>query len=610
MPAHPHLDSLHRALAAAGAWERDELERLAALPREARIAAGVSWPVLMVEEVGWAGRGRTRSLLRAGRGVLLHEGLGPGDTVEIEVGGERLEARLEDAGSGWAEVRVFGVLEEGETVTLTKRFDPTPWRRLADALARGDGHASPLRDVLLGIKPPSPPLDHPPRLEDPELNPSQRDAGRIALGAGEVALLHGPPGTGKTKLLVSLLQVLVHEDRPWALADSNAAVDHLVARAARVGLDVVRVGSWGRMSEVGRRFSLRRRIEDGPLGKALAVMDKDLAKLANRSDPDSRRAWGRLYAERRALRQQAEHGALESAQVIATTLGTLAWRGRELPPAKTALIDEATQALEPSIWTAVPHVERLILFGDPHQLGPVVQQPESPLARSLLDRLLDPDDPAGGVLPLPMLTTQHRMHAKIQALVQSTYGDAYAPHASVAEHGLTDLPGVQETELTQASTLWIDTAGADASERLDEATRSRHNPVEAALVEQVIVALREAGVALQDIGVITPYSAQVRALRDRLGPRLKVASMNGFQGQEREVIIHSWVRSNPDGELGFVADRRRLTVALTRARRLLVGIGDSATLGRHPRFAELLDHLDSTGSMSSVWEPPWSEALP
>lgn len=610
MPAHPHLDALHHALAAAGRWEREELERLAALPRADRIDAGVAWPILTVEGPSWAGRDHTRAVVRAGRGILLHEGLGPGDRVDVDVGGDVLEGRIEDAGSGWAEIRVRGELHDGESVQITCRFDPTPWRRLADALARADGHRSDLRDVLLGERPPSPPLAHPPALDDPDLNASQRDAARIALSAGEVALVHGPPGTGKTRVLVSLLKALVPHERPWALADSNAAVDHLVQRATAAGLDVVRVGSWGRMSDLGRRFSLRTRVEQGPLGKALAVLDKDLARLSRATDRDSRRAWGRLFGERRALQARAEEGALASAQVIATTLGTLAWRAPHLPPATTALVDEATQALEPSIWAAVPFVERLILLGDPHQLGPVVKQPGNPLERSLLVRLLDPTDPAGGLLPLPMLAVQHRMHRDIQSLVEPVYGSAYTPHDTVAEHTLSGLPGVGETALTTRPTLWVDTAGADAAEQLDEATRSYENPVEADLVQRVIAQLREAGVPLGEVGVITPYSAQVRRLRDALGGRLRVSSVDGFQGQEREVIVCSWVRANPDGRIGFVADRRRLTVALSRARRLLVCIGDSATLGADPAFADLLDRLEGQGAVQSVWEPPWSDALP
>jgi ATP-dependent RNA/DNA helicase IGHMBP2 len=611
MPEHPHLDALHRALAAAGAHERDALEALHQLPLPERIEAGVSWPRLEIEEASHAGKGHTRLLLRAARGVMLHEGLSPGDRVEVALsdGAGLFEGRLEDAGDRWAEVRVDGDAPPHGGADLTRLFDPTPWRRLADALARADGHRSRLRDVLLGERPPSPPSSHRPDAP-PGLDPSQAEAARVALDAGELALIHGPPGTGKTHLLVALLGALVDRgERPWALADSNAAVDHLAGRAADAGLDAVRLGSWGRMSPRGRALSLRTRIAEGPYGTALEALDRDLSRLVGRTDPDSRDARKRLYGERRRLRDQARAQALQSAQVLLTTLGTLARLAPDLPAPRTALVDEATQALEPAIWTAVPFVERLVLVGDPHQLGPVVKLPDSPLEASLLQRLLDaldPDEP--GALPLPMLQTQYRMHAHIQALVADVYGPTYHPHPDVADHRLCDLPGVSDTPLTARPTLWIDTSGAGLDEELDAVTRSWSNPGEVRLVAAVVQRLRQAGVATEAIGVIAPYSAQVQLLREQ--PELdgvEVATVNAFQGREKEAIVCSWTRSNPHGRLGFVEDGRRLTVALTRARRLHVSVGDTATLGTHPRFSAVLEALAAQESWESVWSPPWSD---
>jgi len=606
VPAHPHLQSLHEALAEAGAWERDALERLADLPVDERIAAGVAWPACTIEEVRWASRDALRLTLRAPPGVTLHDGISPGDRVDVETARGRLQGRVDDADARWAEVRVRGDVEPDQRAVVTLRFDPTTWRRYADALARADGHRSELRDVLLGERAPGHPSSHPPPLLDDRLNASQREAAEHALACAELALIHGPPGTGKTQVMVALLRSLVPHERPWALADSNAAVDHLVGRAVEAGLDVVRVGAWGRMSAIGREYALKQRVERGPYGEALRVMDRDLSRLVGRDDRESRSAYGRLLGERRDLITRAEDAALASAQVIATTLGTLAWRAPHLPRPTTALVDEATQALEPAIWTVVPYVERLFLLGDPHQLGPVVRAPSSPLERSMLARLVEPGATA---LPMPMLATQHRMHRDIQALVEPVYGDTYEPHPAVAEHRLADLPGVAETPLTTRATLWIDTAGAEADEELDPATRSTFNGLEVEVVAAVVQQLREAGVPSGLIGVITPYNAQVRELKEALPSGVEAATVNAFQGQEREVIVCSWVRSNPDGDLGFVADRRRLTVALTRARRLLVCVGDSATLGGDAAFSEVLDLLHEQDAVQSVWEPPWSEVL-
>jgi len=301
-----------------------------------------------------------------------------------------------------------------------------------------------------------------------------------------------------------------------------------------------------------------------------------------------------LLAERRQLREQARALVLEGADVVAATFGTLVRLAPELPPVVTAVVDEATQAAEPAVWVAVPFVKRLVLVGDPHQLGPV-SRGDTGLERSLLQRLVEE-----ARVPLPMLEIQYRMATPIRQLVASVYGARYRDDDAAASRRLDDL----------APTTWVDTAGADLREAIDPTTRSLYNEGEAALVAMAVADLRARGVAPEDIGVITPYSAQVACLKRR--PELagvEVATVNAFQGREKEAIAVSWVRSNDEGELGFVSDPRRLTVALTRARRWLWLVGDAATLARHPRFSALLEHHERLGALASVWEPPWSAVL-
>lgn len=239
-------------------------------------------------------------------------------------------------------------------------------------------------------------------------------------------------------------------------------------------------------------------------------------------------------------------------------------------------------------------MERLVLVGDPEQLGPVAKV-AGPLERSLLQRLV-----GEARLPLPMLEVQHRMAPSIRELVATVYGPAYRDHAAVTEQRLGELP----------TTTWVDTAGSGLDEQLDEATRSLFNEGEAALVALAVAELRARGIAPERIGVITPYAAQVACLgRQPSLAGVEVATVNAFQGREKDAIAVSWVRSNEQGTLGFVADTRRLTVALTRARCWLWQVGDSATLARHPRFAALVEHHAASGALVSVWEPPWSEVL-
>lgn len=585
------LQTLHTALRSEEAWQRAEHDRLAALDHEGRLLAGLSWPPMRFvrsERRGW----RVSVELRAR--APLHDGITPGDTVEVGPigGGDRFTGRVEDVDGALVTVGVGREaaregpppwLEAGD-LDVTLLFDPTTFVRYRQALERADEASSALKDALLD---PQQAQELPDPVAIDGLNTSQRAAAGHALRTSPLALVHGPPGTGKTHLLARVLKVLVADgDRPWALADSNAAVDHLALAAEKVGLRALRLGNQLRIGTDARHLSLDAAIARGPLAEAIR-------KLEREKD---------AFRELRELRLKAREHAIDGADVLCCTFGSLARLGPELPRAGTAVVDEATQAIEPAIWTAVPHVDRLVLVGDPHQLGPVVMEPGNALERSLLMRLLEEG------LDLVALDEQHRMHADIQSCVAEVYGPVYRPASAVAGHLLSSLPGVHADERTRTPVRWIDTAGAGFEEERDPVTMSLHNAGERRLVRLVVGQLRAAGVRAEDIGVIAPYSAQVSRLAADL-PGVEVATVNAFQGREKEAIVCSFVRSNDRGELGFVSDGRRLTVALTRARRCLIGIGDSATLGGDRRFAALFEHLATTGALTSVWEPPWSEAL-
>jgi ATP-dependent RNA/DNA helicase IGHMBP2 len=590
------LQTLHDGLRSEERHQRDEHDRLAALDLEGRMLAGLTWPPMRfarVERRGW----RVSVDLRAPSGVVLHDGITPGDTVSVAPlgGGEGFHGRVDDVDGRLVTVRldrdqvgrdgIPGWLEAVE-LDVTLLFDPSTFVRYRQALERADGAPSLLKDALLEPEA-SGELPEPIDLEG--LNGAQRAAAAHALRTSPLALVHGPPGTGKTHLLARVLAQLVADgERPWALADSNAAVDHLALAAEKVGLRALRMGNHRRIGADARHLSLDEAIAKGPLAAAIK-------KLEREQD---------AFRELRELRQQARAHAIDGAQVLCCTFGSLAWLGQELPPARTAVVDEATQAIEPAVWTAVPHVQRLVLVGDPNQLGPVVMERGNPLERSLLVRLMD----AG--LDLVALDEQHRMHVAIQGCVEEVYGPSYHPADRVSGHLLRDLPGVAEREATSTPVLWVDTAGAGFDEERDPVTMSLRNAGEARVVAFAVDRLRKAGVRPDDIGVIAPYSAQVARLRAEpaLGG-IEVATVNAFQGREKEAIVCSFVRSNDGGELGFVADGRRLTVALTRARRALLIVGDSATLAGDRRFTALLDHLANTGALASVWEPPWSELL-
>lgn len=580
---HAHLASLHQALSVEQRAEADEHARLAALSEDEQVAAGFAWPPLTVTAVARRGR-RFFVSLQTDRDIVLHDGIGPGQPVSAEgMAGSCIGIDERDA-----ELILPSRLVEGQLVRVTRRHDPITFVRYRQALERADEHASPLRAVLLGEAEPteSDIDDDLAALEG--LDDAQRAAALHALGAHPLAVVHGPPGTGKTRMLAAVLAVLAGRgERTWALADSNAAVDHLALQAAKTGLEVVRLGHLARIGSAATPLSLEARIADSHLGPALVALDREIARTEGA-------ALRPLFDERRRLRDQARALVLEGADVIAATFGTLARLGPELPPADTAVVDEATQATEPAIWTAVPHTKRLVLVGDPHQLGPV-SKVDSGLERSLLQRFVEE-----ARIPLPMLEIQYRMATPIREQVADIYGDRYRDDPTAAAQRLDDLP----------PTTWLDTAGRDLHDAIDPTTRSHFNDGEAMLVAHAVAQLRERGIGPERIGVITPYSAQVARLRREPALRdVEVATVNAFQGREKDAIAVSWVRSNEDGELGFVADGRRLTVALTRARAWLWLVGDAATLARHPRFAAIIERHEQAGSLQSAWEPPWSDVL-
>lgn len=582
LPEEPRLLRLWEALEAEKAAVTAEHAALRALPLAARAAAGFSLYPLDIVTTEMRSRGRVNVILR---GQELHDAIQPGDPVLLAPVGrpdEGWPGRCEGIDASTIELRVEGVPDGKGPWVVSRRLDLASHERQQAALVRADTTYSQLKNLLLGREAPyrPDPLDHPALRR---LNPSQAAAAAAALGATEIGLLHGPPGTGKTEALVAMLEALVEAgDRPWALADSNAAVDHLALRAHARGLNVVRIGVSARIGSEARRLTLEHRILHG----ARAAVIQGLMRQATRSQGE---ALAEVQAAIREEWRAAKREVLDAAQVVAMTLGTLATRGDELPAPRTAVIDEASQVIEPAIWEVATRVKRIILAGDPHQLGPVVKSRSPLLERSLLDRLV------GEGFHFPMLTEQYRMNTAIQSLVSPTYRGRLTAAPAVADAGLAGFG-----EWSTPPVRFIDTAGLGYEEQVDD-QKSLYNPGELRLVARVWSSLRAAGLRPEQVGVITPYAAQLARLRTTF-PELESGTVNAFQGREKEVILYTFVRSNPDQALGFVADPRRLNVAVSRARRLFVGIGDAATLGASPEHQRLIDAIAEAGGYTSAWE--------
>ena len=558
---------------------------------------GVGSPVLFSEEIS----GGSHEGGKGWRGVVSRL---QRDTIQVSFG-------------EWPDVDA----EERSTFRLDRSSDEVTRQRQHAALERAAGAAdgtalARLQDVLLGGRLPVflPPGGAP--LPDSNLNLSQQEAVRFALSAEDVAILHGPPGTGKTTTLVELIRAAVGRGQSvLAVAPSNIAVDNLLERLLAAGLEPVRLGNPARVLPELRAHTLDGLLENHPdmrlsrkLTREAYVLREHAARFTRaRPDPGERQAQRReakqMLADARQVEDQLVERLISTAMVVCATATGLDGRllgGRVFD---WCVLDEASQGTEPVAWIPLQYARRLVLAGDPFQLPPTILSAEAiagGLRVSLMERLMS----QLGLSVSRRLDVQCRMHQDIMAFSSAEfYEGSLVASPSVREHLLRDLPGVTDNDLTGTAVDFIDTAGASYDEAVEPEGESRYNPLEAELVGNKVRALLEAGLAPGDLALISPYSAQVRLLREKIKQaEIEIDSVDGFQGREKEAVIVSLVRSNPDSEIGFLEDVRRINVALTRARRKLIVIGDSATIGNHPFYQRMLSYFDSIGAYHSVWE--------
>ncbi len=504
-------------------------------------------------------------------------------------------------------------------LTLTIQPNDVTFRRaryaLADVRAMEKGAARRRRDVLLGEGEPRTTTPEPQAPRRP-LNPEQARAVTACMSAEDLFLVHGPPGTGKSTVLAEVaVQAVRKRQRVLATAASNSAVDHLVSICADQGLNVLRVGHPARVAEALHPYVLDVKLEEHPD----VIVARDLFDQALEAKGYARRQRQRgrsrerfanareasaeaasLFKEARALERRAAKAIIEEADVVCATLTALG--GSELADARfdLALLDEATQAIEPLSLLAFLKADRLVLAGDHKQLGPTVlsqQAARDGLAKSLFLRMLEVHGDGVKV----MLREQYRMHEAIMAYPSATmYGGELRAHPSVAKRTLKEL--LTRDGVDDAPLIFIDTAGKGFDEERPESSASLANPGEADLVASYVKHVCDHGLAAEAIAVIAPYSAQVAALKARIGDAVTIDTVDAFQGRENELVVVSLTRGNADGEIGFLADLARMNVAMTRAKRQLVVVGDSGTVSGHPFYAGFIEHAQATGGYRSAWE--------
>ncbi len=450
-----------------------------------------------------------------------------------------------------------------------------------------------------------------------KLNEFQQEAVKRALAADDVALVHGPPGTGKTTVLVEIIRQHVSRgERVLATAPSNIAVDNILEKLLDTTLRVVRLGHPARTLESLRHGNLAAQTEAEPLYEQVKELDALRERLIHRKSRMGRaqlgyderqareREVGRLWREARDLEFEIQRRLVASAHVV---LGTHAGISKRFVKGDFDLVvlDEASQATEPLSWVPLCMAKKAVFAGDANQLPPTIYSKEAlegGLATTLFDRLKD-------LLPQSvqtLLRVQYRMHEAIMRFPSDAfYEGKLIADESVAKHLADELPGVAATALTSRPVTFIDTAGAGFDEAWNELLESRENRGEAELAVKILYELLGAGLKPKDVAILTPYVAQAKLLKTMARETgLEIGSVDGFQGREKEAVILSLVRSNEGGQIGFLSDMRRLNVAITRARRCLVVIGDSATVTRHPVYANFVAHADALDAHRSSYEWP------
>ena len=399
-----------------------------------------------------------------------------------------------------------------------------------------------------------------------------------------------------------------------ASAPSNTAVDNLLTRLAARNERVVRLGHPARVDATLQEHTLDALVENHENMTVVRDMEREAEGLMRKAGKYTRArpapgARGQLRKEARQLRadarlleSQAVDHILDRADIICATTtydpDQIGQRHFDL-----AVVDEACQSTEPGCWLPLLLSDRAVFAGDHCQLPPTVvsaQAAKEGFRRSLPERLLQ----RPGQQIARTLNVQYRMHEDIMRFsADQFYEGELQADETVRAHLLTDLEEVAADDLTSEPVTFVDTAGAGWEEELEPDGESKRNPQEGHFVLKKAGQLVAAGVHPRDMAIIAPYAAQIRWLRGHCThDDLEIDTVDGFQGREKEVVLISLVRANTTGEIGFLADTRRTNVALTRARRKLVIVGDSSTLGGHDFYASLLEYLESIKAYHTVWE--------
>ncbi len=491
-------------------------------------------------------------------------------------------------------------------------FDETSYKMMFAALrevstAKGNRLAE-LRDIFLGNQPTQKQELFPMRF--PWLNTSQERAINKVLEAKEVEIVHGPPGTGKTTTLVEAIYEALHrENQVLVCAQSNMAVDWISEKLVDRGVPVLRIGNPTRVNDKMLSFTYEQKFQSHPDYAELWCIRKAIREILSYKGKADKSAWNRNQNRLSGLRSRAtelelkiQNELFDEARVVACTLVGAANKVMAGRHFSTLFIDEAAQALEAACWIAIAHANRVIFAGDHQQLPPTIKCPEA--AKMGLDKTLMQKIAERKPEVVSLLTVQYRMNQAIMRFSSEWFYQGKLKAAPEVENrGILAWDSPIE---------WVDTTAFDTSESLSSYGVSRLNIKEAELViSQLKQYIGRIGTERMlderiDFGVISPYKAQVHYLRKLIKSDsffrpfrklITIHTVDGFQGQERDVVIISLVRANENGQIGFLQDLRRMNVAITRAKMKLVIIGDADTMDCHRFYKGLYEYVAEAGKV-------------
>jgi len=502
-------------------------------------------------------------------------------------------------------------VQSAEQVGVQLFFDETSYKTMFDALDRvikAKGRLGYLRDLFYSHQKAETFSFAP--LHFPYLNPTQQEAVNKVLWAKDVAIVHGPPGTGKTTTLVeAIYETLRRENQVLVCAQSNMAVDWISEKLVDRGVNVLRIGNPTRVNDKMLSFTYERRFEAHPDYDQLWAIRKAIRELRGhrkRGDERYHQKLERLKERATELEVRINAQLFGDARVIACTLVGSANRLLDGQKFGTLFIDEAAQALEAACWIPIRKVSRVILAGDHCQLPPTVKSLaalKAGLGKTLMERIVENKPEV-----VTLLKVQYRMNEEIMRFSSDWfYGNQVESAPEVKYRSILDL----DIPMT-----WIDTSEFELPEDSsltfkEEFVGESFGRINKAEAELTLLALENYFKKIGkerilderiDVGIISPYRAQVQYLRRQLKKKewvkpfrhlISVNTVDGFQGQERDIILISLVRANDEGQIGFLRDLRRMNVAITRARMKLIILGDASTMTRHPFYKKLYDYIEA-----------------